>query len=77
MARASRPGPIQAIVGEDTYLAEEALERVLAAAIGEERQDALQVLYATRRNGRGPGRGAHGVALRHAPGPRRAARRSC
>jgi DNA polymerase-3 subunit delta len=45
MARASRPGPIQAIVGEDTYLAEEALERVLAAAIGEERQDALQVLY--------------------------------
>ena len=45
MARASRPGPIQAIVGEDTYLAEEALERVLAAAIGEDRQDALQVLY--------------------------------
>jgi DNA polymerase III subunit delta len=41
----SRPAPIQAIVGEDTYLAEEALERVLAAAIGEDRQDALQVLY--------------------------------
>jgi len=45
MARASRPGPIQAIVGEDTYLAEEALEKVLASAIGEDRQDALQVFY--------------------------------
>ena len=45
MASPSRPGPIQAIVGEDTYLAEEALERVLAAAIGADRQDALQVLY--------------------------------
>jgi DNA polymerase III subunit delta len=39
------PGPIQAIVGEDTYLAEEALERLLAAAIGAERGDALHVLY--------------------------------
>lgn len=45
MARAPRPGPIQAIVGEDSYLAEEALERVLAAAIGEDRQDALRVFY--------------------------------
>jgi DNA polymerase-3 subunit delta len=45
MARPPRPGPIQAIVGEDTYLAEEALERVLAAAIGDDRQDALQVLH--------------------------------
>jgi len=45
MARASRLGPIQAIVGEDTYLAEEALERVVAAAIGDDRQDALRVLY--------------------------------
>jgi DNA polymerase-3 subunit delta len=45
MARAPRPGPIQAIVGEDTYLAEEALEKVLAAAIGAERQDALRVFY--------------------------------
>jgi DNA polymerase-3 subunit delta len=32
-------------VGEDTYLAEEALERVLAAAVGDDRQDALQVLH--------------------------------
>ncbi len=45
MARPSRAGPIQAIVGEDTYLAEEALERVLAAAIGDDRQDALQVFH--------------------------------
>jgi DNA polymerase-3 subunit delta len=45
MARSSRPGPVQAIVGEDTYLAEEALERVLAAAIGGDRQDALAVFY--------------------------------
>ena len=45
MARVSRPGPVQAIVGEDTYLAEEALERVLAAAIGADREEALQVLY--------------------------------
>ena len=45
MARVSRPGPIQAIVGEDTYLAEEALEGILAAAIGDDRQEALQALY--------------------------------
>jgi DNA polymerase III delta subunit len=45
MASPSRPAPIQAIVGEDTYLAEAALERVLAAAIGADRDDALQVLY--------------------------------
>jgi DNA polymerase III delta subunit len=45
MANPSRPGPIQAIVGEDSYLAEEALERILAAAIGADRQDALQVFY--------------------------------
>ena len=45
MARAPRPAPVQAIVGEDTFLAEEALERVLAAAIGDDREEALQVLY--------------------------------
>jgi DNA polymerase-3 subunit delta len=45
MARASRPGPVQAIVGEDTYLAEESLERVLAAAVGDDRQDAVQVFH--------------------------------
>ena len=45
MARVSPPGPVQAIVGEDTYLAEEALERVLGAAIGADRAEALQVLY--------------------------------
>jgi DNA polymerase-3 subunit delta len=45
MTRASRPGPVVAIVGEDSFLAEEALERTLAAAIGEDRAPALQVLY--------------------------------
>jgi DNA polymerase-3 subunit delta len=49
MASPSRPAPIQAIVGEDTYLAEEALERVLAAAVGADRQEALQVLYGDER----------------------------
>src|SRR5574341_1216874 len=32
MAPRARPGPVQAIVGEDSYLAEAALEDVLAAA---------------------------------------------
>jgi len=49
MARARRAGPIQAIVGEDTYLAEESLARILASAIGEDREDALQVLYGDER----------------------------
>lgn len=40
-----RPGPLQAIVGEDTYLAEEALERILEETLGGERDDALAVLY--------------------------------
>jgi DNA polymerase-3 subunit delta len=39
------PEPIQAVVGTDTYLAEEALERILEAAVGEDRSDSLQVLY--------------------------------
>ncbi|HEX9190050.1 MAG TPA: hypothetical protein VGB87_23440, partial [Vicinamibacteria bacterium] len=43
MARASRPGPVHAVLGEDTYLAEQALERIVDAAIGGERQDALRV----------------------------------
>jgi DNA polymerase-3 subunit delta len=33
------------VVGEDTYLAEQTLERILDAAIGEDRQEALRVLY--------------------------------
>lgn len=49
MARPARPGPIQAIVGEDTYLAEEALERVLHAAVGDDRQDSVQVVYGDER----------------------------
>ena len=43
MAKSSRPGPVHAVLGEDTYLAEQALERVVEAAIGAERQDALRV----------------------------------
>jgi DNA polymerase-3 subunit delta len=49
MARARRAGPIQAIVGEDTYLAEEALEHVLASTLGPDRKEALQVLYGDER----------------------------
>jgi DNA polymerase III delta subunit len=45
MAPARRPDPIQAIVGEDTYLAEAALEQVLQEAVGQERSEAVQVLY--------------------------------
>jgi DNA polymerase-3 subunit delta len=45
MARASRPGGVQAVVGEDTYLAEQVLERILSAAVGDERQEALHVVY--------------------------------
>lgn len=45
MARVSRPGGVQAIVGEDTYLAEEALERILAASIGQDRDEGLRVFY--------------------------------
>jgi DNA polymerase-3 subunit delta len=43
MAKSSRPGPVNAVLGEDTSLAEQALERVLEEAIGAERQDALRV----------------------------------
>ncbi len=39
------PNPIQAVVGTDTYLAEEALERILEVTGGEERADSLQVVY--------------------------------
>jgi DNA polymerase III subunit delta len=45
MARPSRPGPIHAIVGEDSYLAEEALEAILEEVLGPERDDSLHVVY--------------------------------
>src|SRR5574341_745415 len=45
MAPRARPGPVQAIVGEDSYLAEAALERVLAAAVPGERQESVSLLY--------------------------------
>lgn len=40
-----RPEPIQLILGEDSFLAEAALERVLQAAAGSDRQDSVRVLY--------------------------------
>jgi DNA polymerase-3 subunit delta len=45
VARSARPAPVQAIVGEDTYLAEVALERVLAAAVPGDRRESVCVLY--------------------------------
>jgi DNA polymerase-3 subunit delta len=45
MARSARPAPVQAIVGEDSYLAEAALERILAAAVPGERHESVSVLY--------------------------------
>ena len=45
MAPSARPAPIQAVVGEDSYLAEAALERVLAAAVPGDRQESVRVLY--------------------------------
>jgi DNA polymerase III subunit delta len=45
MARAARLAGVQVIVGEDTYLADEALERVLSGAIGEDRRESLRVFH--------------------------------
>jgi len=46
MAPSARPpAPVQAIVGEDSYLAEAALERVLQAAVPGERHESVRVLY--------------------------------
>ena len=46
MAPAARPPAlVQAIVGEDSYLAEAALERVLQAAVPGERHESVRVLY--------------------------------
>jgi DNA polymerase-3 subunit delta len=45
VAPSARPAPVQAIVGEDSYLAEAALERVLSAAVPGNRQESLRVLY--------------------------------
>jgi DNA polymerase-3 subunit delta len=40
-----RPAPVHLVLGEDSYLAEEALERILADAIGDDRAEGLTVLY--------------------------------
>ncbi len=43
-AEAARGGAVHLVLGEDSYLAEEALERILSTAIGPDRNDALTVL---------------------------------
>lgn len=45
MARAAQPAPVQAILGEDSFLAELALQRVLAAAVPAGDPEAVQVVY--------------------------------
>jgi DNA polymerase-3 subunit delta len=40
----TKAGGVTAILGSDTYLAERALEEILAAAVGANREDGLQVL---------------------------------
>lgn len=45
MAPARRPAPVQAIVGEDSYLAEAALEQLLADAVGGDQQESVRVVY--------------------------------
>ncbi len=45
MGRGARPGPIQAVVGPDTYLAEEALEAILKRVAGDDREESVQVVY--------------------------------
>jgi DNA polymerase-3 subunit delta len=47
VARRAEPGGsagVHLVLGEDSYLAEQALERILASAIGDDRNDALTVL---------------------------------
>jgi DNA polymerase-3 subunit delta len=41
---AERTAGVHLVLGEDSYLAEEALERILAQAVGQERDDAVTVL---------------------------------
>ena len=43
-AESAHGGAVQLVLGEDSFLAEEALERILSAAIGPDRNDALTVL---------------------------------
>jgi len=45
MAPARRPAPIQAIVGEDSYLAEGLLAQVLKDAVGADTRESVRVLY--------------------------------
>ena len=45
MAPARRPAPIQAVVGEDSYLAEAALDQVVKEAVGSDTRESVRVLY--------------------------------
>jgi DNA polymerase-3 subunit delta len=45
MPPARRPAPIQAIVGEDSYLAEGLLAQVLERAVGPDTRESVRVLY--------------------------------
>ena len=45
MSPARRPAPIQAIVGEDSYLAEGLLTQVLKDAVGTDTRESVRVLY--------------------------------
>jgi DNA polymerase-3 subunit delta len=45
MSPARRPAPIQAIVGEDSYLAEGLLAQVLKDAVGADTRESVRVLY--------------------------------
>ncbi|HXK10315.1 MAG TPA: DNA polymerase III subunit delta [Vicinamibacteria bacterium] len=44
MASQAGPGPVHVVLGEDTYLAEQAVERILDASIGEDRREGLSSL---------------------------------
>ncbi len=41
----ARPAAVQLVLGEDSYLAEQALERVLQRAVGDDRNDSVTLLY--------------------------------
>ena len=45
MAKATARGGVHAILGPDSFLAEEALEPLLQEALGKDREGALQVLH--------------------------------
>ena len=72
-----RPATVHVVLGEDTYLAEEALEQILADAIGDDRAEGLTVLYGDEARWESVLAGrAHGLAVRGPPGDRGPPRRA-